>query len=200
MSTLDTTIPESAVESSGLGGNNMTFLLLAAAVAVIAVLYLCRDTTPNITGLTVEQAKKKLKDTGYTVGDKVGFVEPIDGNQLGKIAEQEVDKQEKKIHYKMFQIDVNNIDEYARLAKEKAKQARQMAIMQAELEKAMRSAPIITPPPQEAPPPIVEEVVVAPPPPPVVEKKKKRVVDMGFGATGLSVKRTQRQTTEGFFW
>ena len=177
----------------------MIWVIVAAVVAALLLLCFCRDNTPNITGITVEQAKRKLKDTDYTVGDKIGFVEPTDGNQLGKIAEQQVDTKAKKIHYKMYQIDVNNIDEYARMAKEKAKQARQMAIMQAELERAMRE-PLVTPPP------VVEEPVVTepPPPPPVVERveppRKKRVVDMGFGATGLSVRSKAKASKEGFFW
>jgi hypothetical protein len=176
------------------------WLIVIAVVSALTLLYLCRDQTPNITGLTVEQAKRKLKDSGYVVGDKVGFVEPIDGNQLGKIAEQVVDKEQKKINYKMYQIDVNNIDEYARLAKEKARQARQMAIMQAELERAMRAAPA-SPAPTE--PPVVEEQpvqvqeVVQPPPP---EPKKRRVVDMGFGSIGLSVRRGNKAPKDGFFW
>ena len=190
LDTLDLPIDSSQAVSADATGN-MTWLLIAAVVVGLAVLYLCRDTTPNITGLTVEQAKRKIKDTGYTVGDKVGFVEPIDGNQLGKIAEQEVNKQEKKIHYKMYQIDVNNIDEYARQAKEKGKQARQLAIMQAELEKAMRQTPVVVELPPPPPQMIVEEevVIVAVAPPVVVQEKKKRRVDMGFGSTGLSIKR-----------
>jgi hypothetical protein len=178
---------------------NTKWLILAAVAAGLILLYLCRDTTPSIIGMTVEQAKRRLKDTEYTIGEKVGFAEPLDGKDLGKIAEQQVDKEQKKINYKMYQIDVNNIDEYARLAKEKARQARQMAVMQAELERAMRATP--PPPPiveEPAPtePPVVVPVAVAP----VVQQKKKKVVDMGFGATGLSVRRKNKVVSEGFFW
>jgi hypothetical protein len=171
--------------------NNTVFLIIAAVVAAVALLYLCRDTTPNVVGLTVEQAKKKLKDSKITLGEKIGFVDPTEGNQLGKIAEQQVVDTEsgKKINYKMYQIDVNNIDEYARVAKEKAKQSRQMALMQAELERAMRAMP----PPVEAPPPEpVEpepEPTTPPPPPPPPQPKRRRVVDMGFGSMGLAVRR-----------
>jgi len=176
------------------------WIVLAAVLAGIALLCLCRDTTPNITGFTVEQAKRRLKDTEYTVGEKIGFVEPTDGNQLGKIAAQEVDKATKKIHYKMYQIDVNNIDEYARIAKEKAKQALRMQQMQYELEKAMRATPVVVVEP--APEPVVEAVVEEPPPPPPVVDipKKKRVLDMGFGSTGLSVRGKNKGSKEGFFW
>jgi len=176
------------------------WLILAAVVAGIILLVACRDTTPNITGITVEQAKKRLKDTGYTVGEKIGFIEPTDGNQLGKIAEQEVDKQAKKIHYKMYQIDVNNIDEYARIAKEKAKQALRLQQMQHELEKAMRETPVVAAP-EPTPEPVIEPVIEAPPPPPPVQEmpRKKKLVDMGFGSTGLSV-RNKRESKEGFFW
>lgn len=199
MSTLDVNPMISENEGDKKSSMSM-WLILAAIIAGVALLCLCRDTTPSITGLTVEQAKRKLKDTGYTVGEKVGFVDPIDGNQLGKIAEQQVDKEQKKIHYKMYQIDVNNIDEYARLAKEKAKQARQMALMQAELERAMRAPPVVIPEPTPEP------VVVEPEPTPepvvehVVQQKKRRVVDMGFGSTGLSVRKSSKAPREGFFW
>lgn len=199
MSTLDVNPMISENEGDKKSSMSM-WLILAAIIAGVALLCLCRDTTPSITGLTVEQAKRKLKDTGYTVGEKVGFVDPIDGNQLGKIAEQQVDKEQKKIHYKMYQIDVNNIDEYARLAKEKAKQARQMALMQAELERAMRAPPVVIPEP--TPEPVVVEPEPTPPHvvEPVVQQKKRRVVDMGFGSTGLSVRKSSKAPREGFFW
>lgn len=202
MSTLEETVPlgdTTSDTSSESSQKSMVWIIVAGVVVVLLLLCFCRDNTPDITGITVEQAKRKLKDTEYTVGEKVGFVEPLDGNQLGKIAEQQVDKETKKIHYKMYQIDVNNIDEYARLAKEKAKQARQMAVMQSELERAMRA----TPPP---PPPVVEEVIVEPPlpPAPIVEQpeppRKRRVVDMGFGSTGLSVRKASKAPKDGFFW
>ncbi len=191
--------PVSSVAPIEENSKQALWLILAAVVAGIILLVACRDTTPNITGLTVEQAKRRLKESEYTVGEKIGFVEPVDGNQLGKIAAQEVDKQTKKIHYKMYQIDVNNIDEYARIAKEKAKQALRIQQMQHELEKAMRAAPVVVPEPTPEPTP--EPVIVAPPPPPPVQEmpKKKKLVDMGFGATGLSV-RGKKQTKEGFFW
>lgn len=199
MSTLDVNPMISENEGDKKSSMSM-WLIVAAIIAGVALLCLCRDTTPSITGLTVEQAKRKLKDTGYTVGEKVGFVDPIDGNQLGKIAEQQVDKEQKKIHYKMYQIDVNNIDEYARLAKEKAKQARQMALMQAELERAMRAPPVVIPEP--TPEPVVVEPEPTPPHvvEPVVQQKKRRVVDMGFGSTGLSVRKSSKAPREGFFW
>lgn len=198
MSTLET-IPAEGISSEVTNNQSMIWIVAASVVAILLLLCFCRDTTPNITGLTVEQAKKKLKDSGYIVGDKVGFVEPIDGNQLGKIAEQKIDKELKKIHYKMYQIDVNNIDEYARLAKEKAKQTRQMAMMQVELDRAMKAIPPPTPPP------VVEEVVAQPPPQvQVVQQaeppRKKRVVDMGFGSIGLSIKKAPKASKEGFFW
>lgn len=196
---MSTPLESTATQAPSNESKQAMWLILAAVVAGIILLVACRDTTPNITGLTVEQAKKRLKETEYTVGEKIGFIEPTDGNQLGKIAEQEVDKQTKKIHYKMYQIDVNNIDEYARIAKEKAKQALRLQQMQHELEKAMRETPVVTPEP--TPEPVIEPVIEAPPPPPPVQEmpRKKKLVDMGFGATGLSV-RNKKQSKEGFFW
>ena len=169
--------------------NNTVFLIIAAVVAAAALLYLCRDTTPSVVGLTVEQAKRKLKDGKITLGEKIGFVDPTDGNQLGKIAEQQMVNTEsgKKINYKMYQIDVNQIDEYARIAKEKAKQSRQMALMQSELERAMRDTPAVTEPPISIPEPFVPEPEpTLPPPPPPPQKKRRR--DMGFGSLGLAVR------------
>lgn len=172
--------------------NNTMFLILAAVVAAVALFYLCRDTTPNVVGLTVEQAKRKLKDSKITLGEKIGFVDPTDGNQLGKIAEQQLVDTEsgKKLNYKMYQIDVNQIDEYARIAKEKAKQSRQMALMQAELERAMRDAPVVTEPPVVIPEPFVPEpepTLPPPPPPPPPQPRRRR--DLGFGSLGLSVRK-----------
>jgi hypothetical protein len=188
-------------------------LLMVLGVITIGLIYLlCRERLPDLHGMTVEDADAFLEQQNgkYQLGRQIGFLEPKPGQirLLGKIAEQVYTPSAQPdepgvFDYKLYQIDVDKLDQYVAAVQsaakvtgeatiddmdmtEFAKQMEEFKLLAEELAKAQPIAPepIMFPP--APPPPPRREPRREPPRDPRdmrhAPKRRPRIMEFGFAA------------------